>query len=651
MKNIRFAALFLCFMFSFMSLSPGLWAQVEEKIDTREKRDVVLYRGDLVTLQVYSLTRIAISTPGIVDIINADVDEILLVGKALGQTQIFIWDEYGKRSVLARVMEQDLDMVRERIEKLLEAAEIEGITLKNSSYEGKLIATGKVNKSQKEEFDEVIGDLSQYLINMVEEQQDLVQIDAQVVELNTTLQNVMGAQWSTSFTVNEQTYPVNQNGYFGDIFKIGDIERTELISATVSALLSTSKARTLSRPSLVVSDGEEASILVGGEIPIITSTTSDGAVTENVNYKTYGVDLSVTPTIKDNDKIDIVLNVNIRDLGTAYGDNTSFTTTTTQTKVLLDDGQTIILAGLIKKGETITEARVPFLGSIPIIGLFFRYKSRLNSPDQEVVISLTPHIRRQKNRLKTEREIKKKEEMERVAARQIKEKQKTKSFDFQDKTERIKKQDIESEKAALTAREESGEEDSILDEDLERRKESEEAAVDDAQFFLDEAEERGMNEKEEALNAEDFGVDEEAAGYVEEGDEVFFDDDMDALLAAVEKGAGGEDVFLDETMPASEITNYAKGVQEKIAKKISFPFQAKEEGWEGTVILSLTILSDGSLSDVEIKESSGYNIFDNDAVNTAEIVSPFAPFPVEMEMDEITVSVPVIYSQKAFLAK
>ena len=366
---------FIIALFMVMCLPVQTAAQVEEIIDTREKRDVVLYRGDIVALRVYSLTRIAISKPGIVDIVKADVDEILLSGKTLGQTQIFLWDEYGKRSVLARVMEQDLDMMRERIEQLLAAAEIEGVKLEHSAYEGKLIATGKVNKVQKEEFDKVVEDFGEFIINMVETQGDLIQIDAQVTQLNTTLQKVLGVEWDASFSVKEQAFPTNQNGYFGDIFKIGDLERTDLINATVNALLTTSEARTLSRPSVVVSDGEEANILVGGEIPVVSTTTSDGAISENVTYKNYGVELSVTPEIKDDDKMDIQINVSVRDLGDNYGDNTSFTTTSAQTRVLLDDGQTVIIAGLIKQGETTTESKVPFLHRIPIVGLMFRNKN------------------------------------------------------------------------------------------------------------------------------------------------------------------------------------------------------------------------------------------------------------------------------------
>ena len=570
--------------------APSVLAQVDEKVDTREKRDVILYRGDLVSLKVYSLTRIAISTPGIVDIVNADVDEILLVGRTLGQTQIFIWDEFGKRSVLARVMEEDLDIVRERIEQLLGAAGIKGIKMAHSAYEGKIIATGKVNKVQKDEFDKVVKAFESYLINMVNTQGDLIQIDAQVTELNTTLEKVLGVDWSKGFPISESVIPANQSGLAG-MFRIANVERTELISGTVNALLSTSQARTLSRPSVVVSDGQEANILVGGEVPIPTRTLSDLGETTSYEYKNYGVELSVTPEIRDDDKIDVTINVSIRDIGASISGQVSFNTTEAQTKVLLDDGQTIIIAGLIKQRKSISETKVPFLHRIPVLGLMFRNREYSESPDQELVISLTPHIRRQKNKLKTIQEIEEEEELRKKAEEQW-----------------TKKNDEE----ALDMKWLEGLEKTAGEIDI-----------------------AGQIKEKEAVK--DVEIDEDEA--------------IDALIAKAESSfLETAALNLDEGI-SSVITGYAGKVQRQIAGKISFPYQAQEKGWNGVVTLSMKIYSDGTLGDVRVKESSGHNIFDNDAVNTAEIVAPFDPFPAELEMDELTVSIPVEYSQKALMIK
>ena len=610
MKGLRFLHYSLAILLAMCLFLPcQSLAQIEEMIDTKETRDIVMFRGDIVSLKVYSLTRIAISTPGIVDIVNADVDEILLSGKAIGQTQIFIWDEYGKRSVLARVMEQDISMVKERIEQLLAAAEIEGITLTPSLYEGKLIATGKVNKVQKEGFDQGLADLEgigDFVINLVDAQGDLIQIDAQIIEVSAGWDKELGVKWTN---LSAWTFTKTANDLI-DALKFGTYDNTDNpVKAVINAALTEANARDIARPSIVVSDGEEASILVGGEVPITKTTVSDGLQTEDVTYKPYGVQLNVTPSIMDDDKIDITLNVTISD--TDSGPNAiegSFTTTTAQTKVLLDDGQTIIIAGLIQKAEEDVTEKVPFLHRIPILGKFlFTHKKELRMPDTEVIISLTPRLRRQKNKLKTKEEIQKEEEL------------------------------LQKKKEVEEGMDEFGlkiKDDSVLQ-------------GDDKKVEMDEF---GLKIKDDSVleGGNDIQVP-AGEGKIVNQEKTMAEEqaDLDKMLESIESNAA-KDLSLMEEGVSEDISKYARDVQQKIAQRISFPLQAKEEGWEGTVTLSLTILSDGTLNNSSVKNSSGRNIFDEDALTTAKIVSPFDPFPAELEMDEITVAIPVVYNQDVF---
>lgn len=589
-KQRAFFRTILTLMLVFSMMAAPCMAQVEEMVDTKEKRDVVLYRGDIIALKVYSLTRIAISTPGIVDIVNADVDEILLVGKSLGSTQIFIWDEYGKRSVLARVMEQDLEMVKERIEQLLDAAEIEGVKLQHSAYEGKLIATGKVNKVQKEKFDEVVKDFDEFIINMVDEQGDLIQIDAQIIEVIDGWQKELGVKWDDIFSwgISENPTESRQINSPSDLFRIGSFSTTHtaITANFYAALVQTTKAKDISRPSIVVSDGEEASIVVGGEVPIETSETVDGVTSTDVEYKSYGVQLSVTPEIMDNDKIDVTLNISLSNQDSTFeGTGTAFTTTTTSTKVLLDDGQTLVIAGLLQEENEMAVEKVPFLHRVPILGKFlFTWQKQIKTPQKEVVILLTPRLRRQKNKLKTNQELEQEKEIQQLANEKSKE-------DFGVELD---------EDGLMVMRDKGQEQDDIM----------------------------------KTLGAHDAQAQEP---------------DLDKVLADIEQSAGSmKRVMIDENLPL-EISNYAKAVQQKIAARISFPLQAKEQGWQGQVVLLLTIFSDGTLGDVAVEQSSGYSIFDNDALNTAKIVAPFDPFSVEMEQDELTISIPVTYNQEAFL--
>jgi protein TonB len=105
---------------------------------------------------------------------------------------------------------------------------------------------------------------------------------------------------------------------------------------------------------------------------------------------------------------------------------------------------------------------------------------------------------------------------------------------------------------------------------------------------------------------------------------------------------------LSVTLPAS-IEPYARSVQEKISSAIAYPYEAQENGWQGTVKLSLVIRKDGSLRDAVVRESSGYDVFDKDALNTAQILAPYNPFPESIVEEQLTVTIPIVYSLDSFL--
>ena len=104
-------------------------------------------------------------------------------------------------------------------------------------------------------------------------------------------------------------------------------------------------------------------------------------------------------------------------------------------------------------------------------------------------------------------------------------------------------------------------------------------------------------------------------------------------------------------MPAVNVSDavilpYVRNLQMRISQAISYPYEALKNNWEGTVKLRLRILKDGSLADCDLLESSGHDVFDKDALNTAKIVAPFTSFPDEMNRDDLVVTVPIVYNQR-----
>jgi len=391
-------------VFLWLVLMPAISnADQPSHLDSAYADEINLIRGEIVSVSVHALTRISITEPSVADIVDADGDELLIVGRRAGQTALFIWDDYGKRMIMVYVFDQDLGIVKGRIERLFRAAEIHEVNLNTNEQEGKVVISGEIPEHKRDLFDQIVGQFYGNIIDLVsnEKIEDLIQIDMQITELNTTLSKSLGINWTTGGTSGiapsyKEEIP-DFNGRIHDFFKIGEFRRTGQLVAAVNALITEGKARILSKPKLVVISGEEASFLVGGEVPIRTTTFSDtGSSQENVQFKSFGVSMSITPTIKK-EKIDIVMNLEVSEIDASTASTVSeavaFSTRSASTHLYLDDAQTIILAGFIKQTESETVTRLPFVSKIPLLGMLFRSKSNPTADlDQELVISLTPHI-------------------------------------------------------------------------------------------------------------------------------------------------------------------------------------------------------------------------------------------------------------------
>jgi len=571
------------------------------EIDTTTAKEVYMIKGELVNLKADGLERISVTHPEVADIVKADEEEILMVGQSVGQTALFVWDKQGKRSLMVHVFSQDLELVKERLATLFKAADISEATLEIDGHEGKVVIAGDIPKHKKEPFVQIVEKFGDDVINLAKDEEidDLIQIAIQITELSSTLAKSLGVDWTagsrslrsgTSGTTSGSSstlafaYPETlptATGASKDLFKIGDFNRTSALLATVDALIAEGKARILSQPKLVVKNAQEASFLIGGEIPIRTTTSSTTGTQENVTFKEYGISMTITPEIKK-EKIDITLTIEISDVDSsnAVGDDVAFTSRSAQTKLYLDDGQTIILAGLIKQNRSKTVNKVPILGDIPVIGLLFRIESNpIADIDQELVISLTPTIL-EKNRGKTP-----------VVAQKMK-----------------------TEEMSVTKEEPITEEVKI-----------DPSAQGGASAIPAEKTEGQIEAAPSAAETITAGVDEVQALF-------------STAVASAATSSSAES--------PSNIDEYVQTVQQKIAQSIVYPQEAERAGWEGTVKLSLLILSDGTLATAMVRESSGHEIFDEYTLNIVKKLAPYSSFPSSVDLQEVNVTIPVVYSLK-----
>jgi len=169
----------------------------------------------------------------------------------------------------------------------------------------------------------------------------------------------------------------------------------------VHALNQTNKANLLSTPHLIAMDNEEAEIVVGKNVPFITSTSQSTVSTvQSVQRENVGITLRFTPQITEGDYIQLALYQEISSLidSPVGQDPNRVGPTTSERKVtntvLVRDGQTIIVGGLMEDRIRTSVSKVPWLGDIPVLGWFFRFESD-TVEKQNLLIFLTPTIIRE----------------------------------------------------------------------------------------------------------------------------------------------------------------------------------------------------------------------------------------------------------------
>lgn len=381
------------------------------------EEEVKLYLGQTKVLSVSSPKRVAVGNPSIADVGNIGKSELTVVPKAVGNTTLIVWDNYGEQSYRLRVFAEDTHDFKRRIDHMLKKINLPDVYTSAEDEEGKVALLGTVKRSaDRERIATALGDLKSKTIDLisVKEEETVIEIDVQVIEVNRGSQDTLGFTWPSSMSLTE----VGSSGIsaagttWGKLFHVLN-ETRGAFTLKLDALIQEGKARILSRPRVSCQSGKEAKLLVGGEVPVLSGSvtpgtsgsSSVGATTGgSVEYKEYGIILNVKPLIEDSGRIHLNLDVSVSEVGdvvsTTYALAYKMTKRTATTELLLDDGQTMAIGGLIKKKSAEDLKRVPWLSDVPVLGLFFRQRTTSNgwssdlskADDTELFITLTPRI-------------------------------------------------------------------------------------------------------------------------------------------------------------------------------------------------------------------------------------------------------------------
>ncbi|HOE66484.1 MAG TPA: hypothetical protein PLO62_08145 [Candidatus Hydrogenedentes bacterium] len=171
------------------------------------------------------------------------------------------------------------------------------------------------------------------------------------------------------------------------------------VNVTLRALAQVSKLEVLSRPSILTRNNKSAVITVGQEVPFITNSriTQDGQTLNTVQYRDIGIILQVTPHISEDGLVAMDVTPEISALTgqtVPISENVNapvFAKRSATTSVVVPDGSTVVIGGLMEDNSTKNDKKVPLLGDIPVLGTAFSRKIKSKSKT-ELLIFLTPRV-------------------------------------------------------------------------------------------------------------------------------------------------------------------------------------------------------------------------------------------------------------------
>ncbi|MEN8208149.1 MAG: type IV pilus secretin PilQ [Candidatus Fermentibacteria bacterium] len=225
-----------------------------------------------------------------------------------------------------------------------------------------------------------------------------VMIEAKLVEIDASFANEMGIDWSLG-NLSRTNELVHGGGSTGGLavgdpsgtFSFGTITSMFDVNAVLTLLESQNHAHILSEPRIAIIDNMTGTVMSGKEIPLTLLDPSGNIYIQMYNV---GVELTVTPHINADNNVTLELYPVVSELsGEATSSNQPIILTqSANTTLMIDDGATAVIGGIMRSKQTTVRRAIPILGSIPLLGdLLFSYNSE-REESTELVIFVTPHI-------------------------------------------------------------------------------------------------------------------------------------------------------------------------------------------------------------------------------------------------------------------
>ena len=344
------------------------------------------------------ITRVTVANPAIADVVVLDKVKLNIIGKALGSTSLSVWSANGMRqdfvisvcntdTATAQFIKQSMGLDGVQVAKVGDKLVLQG-TVENQYELNNALGMAKVYAGEDN------------IVNLIQmKNPTMVNLSALVIDISGKDARDLGFKYGVAKEISlDGGVPKITFGTAGDFFVFLDWQDYthhpfQNVDFMIQALASQNKIKVLSRPNITTMSGEEAEILIGGELPIPTS--KDGEI--SVEWKPYGIKLKIKPQVDQESKITSKVEAEVSGIDasvsipTSAGKIPGLISRKASTMLSVPDGQTMAIGGLMNSDESKVITKVPILGDIPIIGEFFKHTST-SKDKRELMILITPTI-------------------------------------------------------------------------------------------------------------------------------------------------------------------------------------------------------------------------------------------------------------------
>ena len=385
--------------------------------------DLVVGAGKAVLVDTaLPIERVAVGSSDIAEATVVSPNEVMLNGKAPGETSLIVWQAGGSRQFFNVQVHPSNYVVNDKLDSLRRElrTELPGQTLRVTSENGLIFLRGTVKDLTSSERAVQIAGTAGKVVNLLyvevpaAEPQILLKVRfasldrSKNTQLGINLFSLGAANTIGSVTTQQFSPPVvsgttgnssSASATLPDLLNLFVFRPDINLGATIKALENTGVVQILAEPNILTANGKQGSILAGGQYPypVVQGAGAGGVAAVTVQFKEFGVRLNVIPTITPRGTIRLQVAPEVSSLDLANGVSISGFTVPgldvrrVKTEVELSEGQSFALGGLLDNRETQTLSKVPFIGDIPILGKFFQSMNKTRN-NTELIVIVTPEI-------------------------------------------------------------------------------------------------------------------------------------------------------------------------------------------------------------------------------------------------------------------